>query len=162
MKFPLKPPNEPPLPSGGSNSVYNSEQSSILEDTPVTVKTPTEDAGDAIRLEQLEVFARIGVPDDERAAPQRLVFNITFWPARSGPDLEDDIARAVNYAAVCAETKSFVQGRSDRLIETLVDALAKHLLGIFEIQRITVELRKFVLPDVHFVSVTVGRERSSP
>lgn len=121
---------------------------------------PTENAGDAIRIEQLEVFAHIGVPDEERAVSQRLVFNITFWPARYGPELEDDIERAVNYAAVCAETKSFVQGRSDRLIETLADALAKHLLEVFEIKRITVELRKFILPDVEFVAVTVTRGRS--
>lgn len=120
----------------------------------------TKDAGDAIRIEQLEVFARIGVPDDERSAPQRLVFNITFWPAHNGPALGDDIARTVNYAAVCAETKSFVQSRSDRLIETLADALANHLLAAFEIQRITIELRKFVLPEVDYVSVTVTRERA--
>lgn len=124
------------------------------------MKTPTEDAGDAIRIEQLEVFAHIGVPDEERAASQRLVFNITFWPAHHGPELEDDMARTVNYAAVCAETKGFVEGRSDRLIETLADALANHLLGVFEIRRITIELRKFILPDVEFVSVTVTRERS--
>ena len=32
----------------------------------------TENSGDAIRIEQLEVFAHIGVPEDERAHPQRL------------------------------------------------------------------------------------------
>lgn len=117
-------------------------------------------AGDHIHIEQLEVFAQIGVPDEERAAPQRLVFNITFWPTHNGPELADDIARTVNYAAVCAETKSFAQGRSDRLIETLAEALAGHLLDAFEIQRITVELRKFILPDVEFVSVTVTRQQS--
>jgi dihydroneopterin aldolase len=126
----------------------------------VNVKDPTE-AGDVIHIEQFEVFVHIGVPDEEQAAPQRLVFNITFWPTHSGPELEDDIARTVNYAAVCAETKSFVQGRSDRLIETLADALANRLLEVFEIQRIAIELRKFILPDVNHVSVTVTRERSS-
>jgi dihydroneopterin aldolase len=122
---------------------------------------PTENADDAMRIEQLEVFAHIGVPDDERAGPQRLVLNITFWPAHNGMELADDIARTVNYADVCAETRSFVQRRSDRLIETLADALANHLLGVFKIQRIAIELRKFILPDVHYVSVTVTRERSS-
>ena len=126
-----------------------------------SVKTTTEDAGDSIRIEQIEVFGHIGVPDDERAASQRLVFNITFWPAHNGPGLADDIARTVDYAAVCAETKNFAQGRSDRLIETLADALESHLLEAFEIQRITIELRKFILPDVEFVSVTVTRDRAS-
>jgi 7,8-dihydroneopterin aldolase/epimerase/oxygenase len=126
------------------------------------VKTPTEDAGDAIRIEQLEVFVHIGVPEDERSQLQRLTISITFWPKRHGQELGDDIGRTVNYAAVCAETKKFVQGRSDRLIETLAGALANHLLDIFEIRRITIELRKFILPDVQYVSVVVTRERSAP
>lgn len=115
---------------------------------------------DHIQIEQLEVFAHIGVPDDERAAPQRLTFSITLWPTRDASELGDEIAKAVNYAAVCAETKKFVHDRRDRLIETLADALAKHLLGVFEIRRITIELRKFILPDVEFVSVTVTRQQS--
>jgi dihydroneopterin aldolase len=72
--------------------------------------------------------------------------------------LSDDIGRAVDYAEVCAETKRFVQKRSDRLIETLADALASHLLQLFEVQRIGIELRKFILPDVDYVSVTVTRD----
>jgi dihydroneopterin aldolase len=125
------------------------------------VKTPTEDAGDAIRIEQLEVFVCIGVPEEERSQPQRLTISITFWPKRHGPELSDDLGRTVDYAAVCAETKGFVQSRSDRLIETLADALGNHLLDVFEMQRITIELRKFILPDVEFVSVTVTRDRST-
>ena len=116
---------------------------------------------DYIHIEHLEIFAHIGVPDEERASPQRLTFNITFWPTHHAPALADDIARTVNYAAVCAETKTFVQARSDRLIETLADALANHLLDVFEIQKITIELRKFILPEVEFVAVTVTRERAS-
>jgi len=114
---------------------------------------------DEIHIEQLEVFARVGVPDEERCSPQRLTFNMTFWPKRQAPELEDEIGRTVDYAAVCAETKNFVQARSNRLIETLANALANHLLEIFEIRRITIELRKFILPEVEFVSVTVTRER---
>jgi dihydroneopterin aldolase len=117
--------------------------------------------GDYILIKELEIFARIGVPDEERASAQRLVFSITLWPTLQAGDLGDKIERAVNYAAVCVETKKFVQSRSDRLIETLADALANHLLRVFEIQRISIELRKFILPDVEFVSVTVTRERSN-
>ena len=115
--------------------------------------------GDHIQIDQLEVFAHIGVPDNERASPQRLTFSITLWPTCNAPELGDEIGRAINYAAVCTETKKFVANRSDRLIETLADALAIHLLEVFEIRRITIELRKFILPDVEFVSVTVARDR---
>jgi len=87
---------------------------------------------DVIRLEQLEVQTHIGVPEDERASPQRLAFNLTLWPVRSSEELHDEIGRAVNYASVCAEVKKFVEQRRDRLIETLADALAAHLLEAFE------------------------------
>ena len=112
-----------------------------------------------IHIQRLEVFAHIGVPDQELATPQRLTFNLTLWPMRSSLDLQDEIGRAVNYASVCEEVKNFVGQRRDRLIETLADALAARLLEAFEIRRITIELRKYILPDVEFVSVTVTRER---
>ena len=118
--------------------------------------------GDArIHIHQLEVMVRIGVPDEERATAQRLTFNLTLWPARPFGDLNDDIDRAVNYAAVCVEVKKFVETRSDRLIETLADVLAQHLLDMFALRRITIELRKYILPEVEFVSVQITRERAA-
>lgn len=114
---------------------------------------------DRIQIEGLEVLARIGVPEEERAAPQRLRFNLTIWPSRPMPEMKDEIGEAVNYATVCSEVKNFVDGRRDKLIETLANALALHLLETFEIRRVTIELRKYILPQVEFVSVTVTRER---
>jgi dihydroneopterin aldolase len=116
---------------------------------------------DAVHVEGLEIFAHVGVPDEERSAPQRLSFNLIFWPVRPFSELHDEIGKAVDYANVCAEVKRFVESRHDKLIETLANALAFHLLDAFQIRRITVELRKYILPEVEFVSVTVTRERSS-
>jgi FolB domain-containing protein len=115
---------------------------------------------DQIHIHDLEVFAHIGVPDEERATAQRLTFHLTLWPAREMDQLEDDLSRAVDYAKVCAEAKRFVEARRDKLVETMANALASHLLEAFEIRRVTVELRKYILPDVEFVSVNVTRERS--
>jgi len=108
-----------------------------------------------IHIEQLEVFARIGVPDAERAAPQRLIANITLSPASDLRDLNDDISRTVNYSTLCAEMKKFVAGGSYKLLETLTYDLARHLLKTFPIRQITLELRKFALPDARYVSVAV-------
>ena len=119
----------------------------------------SDDVEDQVRIEQLEIFAHIGVPDEERAAAQRLTFNIAFWPIRQAGEIDDEISRAVNYASVCAATRKFVGVSRNKLIETLADALALHLLETFDIRRITIELRKYILPDVEFVSVTVTRER---
>jgi len=115
---------------------------------------------DEIRIEQLEISARIGVPEEERVTPQRLTINISFWPYQQTRDLADNIHNAVNYSVVADETKSFVRGRSVNLIETLADQLAAHLLKTFPIQKVTVEVRKFALADAKYVSVTVTRSAS--
>lgn len=112
-----------------------------------------------IAISQVELMATIGVPDEERTSPQRLTANLALWPVRDAADCHDDIRQAVNYATVCAETRRFVEERRDKLIETLANALALHLLERFEIRRVTVEVRKYILPEVEFVAVTVTRER---
>src|SRR6266496_1508256 len=115
---------------------------------------------DRIHIEQLEVFAHIGVPEKERATPQRLTVSISFWPYQQTRDLADNIHKTINYSAVAEETKSFVRDQSVNLIETLADLLAAHLLKTFPIQKVTVELRKFPLQNAKYVSVTVTRTAS--
>jgi dihydroneopterin aldolase len=112
---------------------------------------------DEIHIEQLDVFARIGVPEEERANPQRLTVSISLWPYQQTGDLADHIERAVNYSTVAEETKNFVRDQSISLIETLADRLASHLLKSFPIQKVTIELRKFALPDAKYVSITLTR-----
>jgi FolB domain-containing protein len=114
---------------------------------------------DSIHIEQLELSVRVGVGEEERAKFQRVNISITLWPDNMLRDLDDDLARTVNYSAVCKKVKQFVEGRRDKLIETLADAIAAHLLRAFPIERVEIELRKFVLPDVQFVSVRLTRTR---
>ena len=112
---------------------------------------------DRIHIEQLEIAAHIGVPEKERATPQRLTVSISFWPYYEQRDMADKIESTVNYSIVAEETKKFVRDQSTNLIETLADRLATHLLTAFRIQKVTVELRKFPLEDAKYVSVTVTR-----
>ncbi len=114
-------------------------------------------AADQIHIEELEVFSRVGVTDNERAAPQRLIFTITIWLSVSFDDLDDDISRTVNYSAVAALAREFAREQSYKLIETLAGQLALRLLKAFPISRVKVELRKFVLPEAKHVSVTLTR-----
>jgi dihydroneopterin aldolase len=115
---------------------------------------------DEVHIDQLEVSTHIGVPEQERAAPQRLTISISFWPYQQTRDLADNIAKAVNYSAVAEETKSFVRDQSVSLIETLADLLAAHLLKTFPIHKVMVELRKFPFQDAKYVSTTVTRTAS--
>jgi FolB domain-containing protein len=115
------------------------------------------ESDDRIHIEQLKIVARVGVSETERARSQRLALSITIWPRFHADDLGDDVTKTVDYSKLCQEAKKFVQGRADKLIETLADALAEHLLRKFAIRRVTVELRKFVLKGADYVSVAVSR-----
>ena len=116
-----------------------------------------EEVSDFIKIEQLEIFASVGVTETEQANPQRLTLTISIWPDKSFEKLEDNITQTVNYSAVCAAARDFTRDRSTKLIETLAAQLASHLLQIFPIRKVEIELRKFVLPDAKYVSVTVTR-----
>jgi len=117
-------------------------------------------ADQQIHIEQFKVFARVGASQAERAKRQRLVLNITLWPARDLRDLKDAIARTVDYSALCRDAKDFLSRQSPKLLETLANDLASHLLRKFRIRKISIEIRKFVLKDAAYASVTVTRRAS--
>lgn len=113
-----------------------------------------------IHIEQLKVRARVGVSTAERSKPQRLVLNITVWPARDLRDVKDAVARTVDYALLCQAIKKYLASQTPKLLETLGKDLTAHLLGKFRIRKICLEIRKFVLPDAAYASVTVTRRAS--
>jgi dihydroneopterin aldolase len=115
------------------------------------------DATDCIHIEQLEVFARIGVTENERRSPQRLTFNITVWPSRPFEQLEDDIGQTANYSAVSAAVREAVEAGTTRLIETLAVQIANRLLQLFPVRTVKIEVRKFVLPQAQHVAAIAVR-----
>jgi dihydroneopterin aldolase len=114
---------------------------------------------DAIHIEQLETFAHVGVPDNERSVPQRITVTITAWPNAGFRKVGDDIGATVNYSAIARAVRDVVHERRDKLIETLAENIAAALLRDFPIRRVRLELRKFVMPDAAYVSVSLTRDR---
>lgn len=114
--------------------------------------------GDAIRINGLEVQARIGVGDEERAHPQKLVLDVVLETDFRG--LRDEIGRATDYAEVAAWLTAQCGRREVRLLETLAEELAAGILAEFSrVASAVVEIRKFVLPETESVSVRVRRGR---
>ncbi len=121
----------------------------------------TGTTSDVIHIERLEVETRVGVPDEERENAQRLLFSITLTPARGFQNLADDIVQTVDYAAVAEAVKEFAGNRVVKLIETLADETASHLLQRFPIRIVQLQIRKFILPDAEHVAVRVTRQRTT-
>ena len=118
---------------------------------------------DLIRVIDLEVFTRIGVPDAERSDAQRLLISLemnidSFFHAAE----TDNLARTINYYDVVERVKSFITGRQRKLLETLAEELAFDLLKTFPIKKITLEIKKFILPDARYVSVKIERTQNPP
>ena len=114
-----------------------------------------------VHIEQLKVFARVGVSKAERAKKQRLGLNITLWPARDLRDVKDVVTRTVDYSVLCQEIKEYLaQQLPTKLLETLAGDLSAYLLRKFRVRKICIEVRKFVLKDAAYAAVTVTRRAS--
>ena len=114
---------------------------------------------DCIRIESLELTSRIGVPEEERAQPQRLTVSLVLEPSRDFRALDDRLENTVDYFAVCEFVKALSQARPRRLVETLAEEIAAELLQRFPLRAVEVDLRKYILPDTAYVAVQIRRER---
>jgi len=112
---------------------------------------------DQIHIEALEIRCHIGVPEEERAAPQRLTVTLTLEPHTDFRALDDRIEATVDYAAVCEAVKALAAARPRRLVETLAEEIAAELLGRFPIRQIAVKVRKFILPETAHVAILITR-----
>src|ERR1039458_8311237 len=73
-----------------------------------------------ISIVDLEVFYRVGVPDAERAQPQRLLLTVEMEADLSAAAKSDSIADTIDYFAVTQRLLKFGAGREWKLIEKLV------------------------------------------
>jgi len=112
-----------------------------------------------ISVVDLEVFYRVGVPDLERATAQRLQVTLELEFDFSAAARSNDIADTIDYHAVAQRLLRFGEGRSWKLIEKLATDLANTLLIEFKPGAVTVEVKKFIIPEARYVSVTVTKRR---
>lgn len=117
---------------------------------------------DLIFIAGLELRGRLGVPEDERAQPQRLTADLTLHPARSFAELGERLENTVDYAAVCRVVHALVAERPRHLLETLAFELAGGVLRRFPAcAAIDVELRKYALSDTAYVAARHSQAQSS-
>ncbi len=114
---------------------------------------------DEIFISSLRLDVRIGVPEAERATPQQLEVDIIMEPLVWFTAMNDQIERTVDYQAVADRVHAWVANREFRLLETLGEAIAELVLREFEVLRVRLEIRKFILPRTQSVGVRLERSR---
>lgn len=112
-----------------------------------------------ITIADLEVHYHVGVPDEERAKPQRLLLTVEMDFDFAVAAQTDNLAETIDYFAVAQRLMTFGQGRSWKLIEKLAADVAELVLSEFKPDAVRVEVKKFPIPQARQVSVRLTRRR---
>jgi 7,8-dihydroneopterin aldolase/epimerase/oxygenase len=110
-----------------------------------------------ISIVDLEVFYRAGVPDVERAKPQRLLLTVEMEFDFSAAAQSDSIADTIDYFAVSQRLLKLGEAREWKLIEKLAADIAEMILVEFKPQSVMVEVKKFPIPQARHVSVRLSK-----
>ena len=97
---------------------------------------------DRIFIEELTVFAQIGVYDWEQQIKQKLVFDLEMaWDCKQAAET-DDVAYCLNYAEVSQAIIDYVESKPFLLIERVAYEVAELLESRYELQGLKIKLSK--------------------
>jgi dihydroneopterin aldolase len=102
-----------------------------------------------IELHGIELHGFHGVLDEEREQGQTFVVDVWLDPRPSRADETDDLADAINYAAVCDRVVELARGGPYRLLERLAAVIADDLVAEFGVTRARVRVAKPDVPIPH-------------
>lgn len=116
---------------------------------------------DTILIADLEVMYRVGVPEMERASPQRLLISVELAVDFRRAATVDRLGETIDYDSVCRRLLTFGDNHEWQLIETLSVEIAEALLAEYSARTVTVEVKKFVIPQARYVAVRTSRPEKS-
>lgn len=97
---------------------------------------------DRVFIEELAVFAQIGVYDWEQQIKQKLVFDLEMaWDCKQAAET-DDVAYCLNYAEVSQAIIDYVESKPFLLIERVAYEVADLLESRYQLQGLKIKLSK--------------------
>ncbi|MEG2585835.1 MAG: HAD hydrolase-like protein [Akkermansia sp.] len=111
---------------------------------------------DTITLHGLSLTCHIGVPDEERATPQTLLADIQITLDHPLSGLNEKLDKTVDYDALAQQLEATATDHPRKLIETLAEDLAQTCINVPSIARASVTIKKFILPQTEYVSVSAS------
>lgn len=113
---------------------------------------------DTVLIEGLVVETVVGVYDWEREVTQSLVIDLEMAWDNSVPGKTDDVADALDYAAVSTRVESCLQALRPKLLEHGAEVLAKTLQDELGIKWLRLAIRKpGAVPAAQTVGVRIER-----
>jgi dihydroneopterin aldolase len=114
---------------------------------------------DKIVIRDLEVQAHVGVTDEERRKPQRLLVSVEIEADTRTAGHTDSEAATISYLAMAEMVQKIARDKTYRLIEALAEDIASGVLVRFMPPSVTVEVKKFTVPKAQYAAVQITRER---
>lgn len=112
---------------------------------------------DTITIRDLEVYFCVGVSDEERAKPQRLLITVEMDHNFTASASTDDLGDTIDYFEVSQRILAFGVDAHWKLIETLALDLSAMILDEFQPKRVVVQVKKFIIPQAAYVAVRAER-----
>ena len=116
---------------------------------------------DKIYIKNLEIFAKHGVYQEERALGQKFVISAELFLDLRNAGKSDDLEESLDYGKVCHIIKNYVEKNTFQLIEAVAERLAEKLLVENPVlKKVKLEVKKPWAPVVmHLETVSVEIER---
>jgi len=99
-------------------------------------------SADLVFIRELQVNTIIGVYDWERGVRQTVVLDLEMATDNKRAAASDDIADALNYAAVSSRLLEFIENSEFQLIETMAEQVATIVLNEFKVPWLRLRLCK--------------------
>jgi FolB domain-containing protein len=115
-----------------------------------------------ITIADLEVFYRVGLTDEERVKPQRLLLTVVLTYDFSSAAISGRLARTVDYNDVVHRLLKFGEKRQWKLMEAVVTDVADLVLANYPATQVAVEVKRPTVPEAKYISVSLSREKHAP
>ena len=115
-----------------------------------------------ITIVDLEVFYRVGISEEERAKPQRLLLTLDVKFDFSSAAVSGRIGRTIDYYEITQRLLKLGESRNWRLIESVATDVADKILSEFHPESVTIEVKKFSIPEARYVSASLTKQRPLP
>lgn len=112
---------------------------------------------DTITITDLVLETRMGVPEEERRSPQKVLMTVVLHLRLEDAGRHDDVRRTVDYDAVCRDLRALA-GTERKTIERLAEDAATMILRRYQPESVDVTVTKF--PPIGAASVQCTIRRS--
>jgi dihydroneopterin aldolase len=116
---------------------------------------------DRLSLSGIVCHCHIGVTDEERRERQKIEIDLELFADLEEAGRTGDLKRTIDYREVSEAVRGMVESGLFNLVEAAARGVLDLVFTRFPVQRATVRVRKFVLPDVSHVEIQMERGRES-